>query len=373
MTDTKDSKTENMDQILQEIRQSVRDGLNNEQPNVLTPQAAPQAPNQALPQGLQEQQTAHPTPPPNVEAPANAGDSLLELVQTVTQDADAAMELVDAFTQAESPLDLGMPTLDQSTDTPQNTEQNINGEDSGMQQDTQPLPEPVSDEASPNNTEQPSTQTTRQNLPFPNANAPDPAGGDAPTAEGDGIETSKPEDTKDTPPAVSIPNPPKLRLKTSSPRVVAAKLPAQLDTQTGDQADTTDSKQESEGTQGIIAEQSVQTPENKPKKTPVAPPRIQIKRNSKPKSAPVASPPLQEAAQTPVGGNMLSTQGLESSQQAFDRLKRAVRVDDRPVTLEDIIRQMLDPMLKSWVDDNLPKIINERIDQEIARITQQQS
>lgn len=40
-----------------------------------------------------------------------------------------------------------------------------------------------------------------------------------------------------------------------------------------------------------------------------------------------------------------------------------------PETLEDLVRDMLQPMLKSWLDANLPEIVEQMVAREIARIT----
>ena len=37
-------------------------------------------------------------------------------------------------------------------------------------------------------------------------------------------------------------------------------------------------------------------------------------------------------------------------------------------TLEDLVREMLRPMLKAWLDDNLPAIVQSTVDKEVERI-----
>ena len=39
------------------------------------------------------------------------------------------------------------------------------------------------------------------------------------------------------------------------------------------------------------------------------------------------------------------------------------------VTLEDITREILTPVIKAWLDDNLPAIVQARVDEEVERIT----
>ena len=40
------------------------------------------------------------------------------------------------------------------------------------------------------------------------------------------------------------------------------------------------------------------------------------------------------------------------------------------VTLEDIVRELLRPMLKDWLDDNLPTIIERLVSEELERLTE---
>jgi hypothetical protein len=37
--------------------------------------------------------------------------------------------------------------------------------------------------------------------------------------------------------------------------------------------------------------------------------------------------------------------------------------------LEEMIREMLRPILKDWVDEHLPNIVNDHVKREISRIT----
>jgi cell pole-organizing protein PopZ len=38
-------------------------------------------------------------------------------------------------------------------------------------------------------------------------------------------------------------------------------------------------------------------------------------------------------------------------------------------TLEDLVREMLRPMLKSWLDDNLPGMVERLVRAEIERVS----
>ncbi|HZL00312.1 MAG TPA: DUF2497 domain-containing protein, partial [Caulobacteraceae bacterium] len=65
---------------------------------------------------------------------------------------------------------------------------------------------------------------------------------------------------------------------------------------------------------------------------------------------------------------------------AFDRLAAAAAppppqpTTPSPVmpaagrTLEDVTRELLRPLIKAWLDENLPGIVQARVDEEVERI-----
>ena len=38
-------------------------------------------------------------------------------------------------------------------------------------------------------------------------------------------------------------------------------------------------------------------------------------------------------------------------------------------TLEDVVRELLRPLLKDWLDANLPRIVEEKVEAEILRMS----
>jgi cell pole-organizing protein PopZ len=52
---------------------------------------------------------------------------------------------------------------------------------------------------------------------------------------------------------------------------------------------------------------------------------------------------------------------------AFNELERAVANNSR--TLDDLVREMLRPILKVWLDDNLPGMVERLVRSEIERIS----
>ncbi|MFA5968116.1 MAG: DUF2497 domain-containing protein [Sphingomonas sp.] len=71
---------------------------------------------------------------------------------------------------------------------------------------------------------------------------------------------------------------------------------------------------------------------------------------------------------------ILSPKTAEASRGALDSLSRLiVRSDEQPGdnTLEALVRELLRPMLREWLDAKLPGIVESMVAREIARITSQ--
>lgn len=58
-----------------------------------------------------------------------------------------------------------------------------------------------------------------------------------------------------------------------------------------------------------------------------------------------------------------------AASQAFQNLSQSVRISEGPgKTLEDIVTDMLKPMVKEWLDSNLPAIVEEKVEEEVQRV-----
>ncbi len=56
------------------------------------------------------------------------------------------------------------------------------------------------------------------------------------------------------------------------------------------------------------------------------------------------------------------------SKSAFNSLANTV-LSNNARTLEDLVKEMLRPMLKSWLDDNLPGLVERIVKAEIERVS----
>jgi uncharacterized protein len=64
---------------------------------------------------------------------------------------------------------------------------------------------------------------------------------------------------------------------------------------------------------------------------------------------------------------LLSSATSAAVDSAFNSLAQTVLVQNAR-TLEDLVREMLRPMLKSWLDDNLPSMVERLVRAEIERV-----
>ena len=67
-------------------------------------------------------------------------------------------------------------------------------------------------------------------------------------------------------------------------------------------------------------------------------------------------------------GRLLSPATTAAVDSAFNSLAQTVLVQNAR-TLEDLVREMLRPMLKSWLDDNLPSMVERLVRAEIERVS----
>ena len=83
---------------------------------------------------------------------------------------------------------------------------------------------------------------------------------------------------------------------------------------------------------------------------------------------------LDEPLAPPVdlGPPLLDEEAVGHSRGALEQLSTiAATVPPVPTVnpLEEMVREMLKPILKQWLDENLPKIVDEHVKREITRIT----
>ncbi|MEO1251345.1 MAG: DUF2497 domain-containing protein [Pseudomonadota bacterium] len=75
------------------------------------------------------------------------------------------------------------------------------------------------------------------------------------------------------------------------------------------------------------------------------------------------------AAESEANEAILDEGAADAASSAFATLSQSVRVTDGPGrTLEDIVTEMLRPMVKNWLDANLPAIVEDKVEEEVQRV-----
>ena len=78
--------------------------------------------------------------------------------------------------------------------------------------------------------------------------------------------------------------------------------------------------------------------------------------------------PVQESYESPPSQPILSRSTVSAVESAFNSLANTV-LSNNARTLEDLVKEMLRPMLKSWLDDNLPGLVERIVKAEIERVS----
>ncbi|HXV00802.1 MAG TPA: DUF2497 domain-containing protein [Caulobacteraceae bacterium] len=85
-----------------------------------------------------------------------------------------------------------------------------------------------------------------------------------------------------------------------------------------------------------------------------------------------------EAASAPGEVDLVSDKAASDTASAFAKLSSAVKDSAGETSmsmpapgrsLEDVVRELLRPILKEWLDSHLPEIVREHVEEEVARIS----
>lgn len=87
-----------------------------------------------------------------------------------------------------------------------------------------------------------------------------------------------------------------------------------------------------------------------------------------PAPRPVEEPRRPAAASIEPDRGLISTNTASAVDSAFNALAHTV-LGNNARTLEDLVKEMLRPMLKSWLDDNLPSLVERIVRAEIERVS----
>ena len=88
---------------------------------------------------------------------------------------------------------------------------------------------------------------------------------------------------------------------------------------------------------------------------------IDVFTRDEPKPAPAWRAPVEDEP-------LIATATADSAASAFGQLARTVSMPSDGKSLEDVVRELLRPLLKTWLDEHLPEIVQARVDAEVSRI-----
>lgn len=85
-------------------------------------------------------------------------------------------------------------------------------------------------------------------------------------------------------------------------------------------------------------------------------------------SEPTPPPPIAPAAAPEPAAALVSEHVADAAASAFGQLSAAIAMPKGERTLEDVVRELLRPLLQQWLDQNLPDIVRQAVDVEVERI-----
>ena len=90
------------------------------------------------------------------------------------------------------------------------------------------------------------------------------------------------------------------------------------------------------------------------------------------KPAPEPAPP---PAAAPAGDSedeaLVGSPAAASAASAFAALSRSIAMPSDGLTLDAVVRDLLRPLMKQWLDENLPRIVEAAVQAEVERIARQ--
>lgn len=87
-------------------------------------------------------------------------------------------------------------------------------------------------------------------------------------------------------------------------------------------------------------------------------------------AAPVAPRPAAPVAPVRHADAIISDPAVSQAAGSFTRLAGTLRLTDtQGQTVEGVVRELLQPMLREWLDQNLPAIVESKVEAELDRIS----
>ena len=105
-------------------------------------------------------------------------------------------------------------------------------------------------------------------------------------------------------------------------------------------------------------------PEPKPEPEPEPEPKPEPEIEEKPVEV-----EMRELEEDSLDSDILTDAAEAATYDGFEKLVRKTAVEHNCITLEEIVRTELKPLLREWLDDNLPTMIERLVQEELERIS----
>ncbi len=89
---------------------------------------------------------------------------------------------------------------------------------------------------------------------------------------------------------------------------------------------------------------------------------------AEPEPEPEPAPMLQPVAADTYDEPLVSDPTADQTATSFGHLARSIAMPKGGRTLEDLVGEMLRPLLKAWLDQHLPTIVQAKVEEEVERI-----
>jgi hypothetical protein len=93
------------------------------------------------------------------------------------------------------------------------------------------------------------------------------------------------------------------------------------------------------------------------------------KAEAEPEPVPQAKPELVALAAGDDDEELVGESTAFAAASAFGNLTHSIPLPATGRTLEDLTRELLRPLLKAWLDENLPRIVESKVAEEVERIS----
>jgi cell pole-organizing protein PopZ len=224
------------------------------------------------------------------------------------------------------------------------------------------------DEAKP-----PPAEATKP-APAPAASAPKPQMADAPASK---VAPAKPAAEKPAPPPAAKPAPAPAPAADAGPNSqddIDALLAGLDEATPAPEVRTPEPEPEPEPDVLELTDEMAMDPEPTPAPPPPSfrkvEPRddLEFAESPPPRPTPSYAPVNFDAPPLPPQQPILAQSTVSAVESAFNSLAHTV-LSSNARTLEDLVKEMLRPMLKSWLDDNLPGLVERIVKAEIERVS----